>query len=109
VSAVHHPDAADVIIADLAEGQDPDENDEWWCTPRTLATDMLSALTAAGLVVVSVADHDRLAADHDTLVDLVRELWCDVLPSAQRQWGEWAEADDTLATLLLRLVTDETP
>ena len=55
------------------------------------------------------AEPDRLAADHDRLVELVRELWDDILSTAERQWHERAEAGDPLAALLLALVTDETP
>lgn len=56
-------------------------------------------------------ERNDLAAAHDQLVDLVRDLWAGLPESEQRRWYECAEnaGDYPDACLLLRLVTDDTP
>lgn len=79
----HDPRAADVI----AHGFDPDEpewdyignidrEDEWYTTPRELATTALDALAAAGLVVRPAAD-EYVPPQHMTDPTLTAVLYGD--------------------------------
>ena len=67
----------EALIARFAGSADPDEQDEWWTTPRSIAEVSLAALTDAGMVIVpgnDLLDVAGLAGADTSDLDDYRQL-----------------------------------
>jgi hypothetical protein len=53
-------EALAAIANSFANGHDPDESDEWWTTPNSLAEEAVAALHAADLSIVSTEELEGL-------------------------------------------------
>ena len=104
----------EALIARFAGSADPDEQDEWWTTPRSIAEVSLAALTDAGMVIVpgnDLLDVAGLAgadtSDLDDYRQLVQPTLIEYLTEAVRNLRDDYRAIDEEIRVIGRLAPGE--